>query len=127
MARAFGIAAARMCRLAHQSLGKVSLDVDLLLGEIVVLEKSRLAQRIDEMLLEFANLKIACDLNQKVPQIEFAVLAVEKFERGNQRGRNNQRRIGVVEGVANDESGLVLDRRREKIQICSEPGEQISG
>ena len=47
-------------------------------------------------------------------------MPVEAGEALDQRRRNNQDRIGIVERVANEQTRPVLDRRRHKIQIAAQ-------
>ena len=63
-----------------------------------VVEESGFAERVDQVLLQFGHPKIARDLDQVVPQIEFTVLAIEKFETRDER----------AEMLVDDENGLAL-------------------
>jgi hypothetical protein len=55
------------------------------------------------------------------------VLAIEEFETTNQRGRDDQRRIGKVERIADHKSGFVLQGDGMKSRLvrsraaCEEP------
>ncbi len=57
-------------------------------------------------------------------QIEIAALAIEKLQALHQRGRNDQRRVGVLKWIADHQAGSILNRRREEVEIGAEARKQ---
>ena len=78
--------------------------------EILVFEKPSLAERVDQVLLKPADIQIARQANQMLAQIERAVRAVKIGQAFHQHGRNNQRRVGKMERIADQQAGLIRNR-----------------
>ena len=121
-----GIAAAGVDGRTHGRLGEGSLGGFFAGGEGFVFEKSGGAQRIDQMLLQIADLQVAGELNQMIAEIEIAALAVEKFQALHQRGRNDQRRVGIMKRIADHQAGLDPQRAKGRSPDWGGGGEATS-
>ena len=91
--------------------------------KVFVFKETSAAKRVQEMLFKIARVEIAGEPDQVGAQIEPVVLAIEEFETTDQRGRDDQRRIGKAERVADHKSGFVLQGRRHEIETGAEPGQ----
>ena len=102
--------------LPRGGIGEGTFGLVFAAEEILVFEKPGLAERVDQVLLQPADLQIAGQANQMLAQIERAVRAVKIGQAFHQRRRNNQRRVGKIERIADQQAGLVRNRRRHEIE-----------
>ncbi len=112
-----------MHRLAHGSLREAALSGALDAREIFVFEEPGVRQRVHQMLHQAADIQIAGELYQVRPQIQLRVIAVEKLQAPHQRRRQNQRRIGEVKWIADQEPGTVLKRRGHEVERGAKAGQ----
>ena len=63
--------------LAFGRLRELPLTAGFHLREGFVFQESRRAESLDQVLLEFGDLQIACDLNQQCAQVQIRLAAVK--------------------------------------------------
>ena len=88
-----------------------------------VFQKSGLAERVEQMLFEFADLNLAGDPNQVGAQIQTGLLAVEARQALHQLRRNEQHGIGKFQRIANQQSGMLGIGGWNEIESQSKTGE----
>jgi hypothetical protein len=91
------IAPVRLSKLLHRLIAQRQKSI--------VDQKAGLAERLHQMLLQFADLDFAGGLNQALPEVELRLLTIEAREAGHQRRRNQQHRIAEVVRIANEQPG----------------------
>ena len=109
-----------MDRLAHGGFGKGSLGLIFESRERFVLQKSGLAERVVKVRDEAADVELSGGADQEGSQVKFVLRAIEKAKTLDQPGRNDQRGLREMEGVANDQAGAVLHRRRHEVECRTE-------
>lgn len=97
----FRISGPRMDRLAHRALHKGKMAGFLELRVSLVFKESRFAQAVDQMPCGVSNLTTRYQTRQLRMQIQIGPHAIEVLEAVDQERRDDQRGIGVLEGVAN--------------------------
>ena len=90
-----------------------------------VFEESSLAERVEQMLFEFADLDFAGDPNQVGAQIQTGLLAVETSQALHQLRRNEQHGIGEFQRIANQQAGMLGIGGWNEIESQPETGEWI--
>ena len=89
------------------------------------LEKSRLAEGCYQVLLQLPNLKVACQTDQEGAEVKVGGFPVEALQALNQLGRNDERRVGILTWIADEQTGPVPHRGRHEIEVYPEAGERL--
>jgi hypothetical protein len=77
------------------------------------------------MLLDFADVQVAGDTEQRLAQFEVSVLTVEELEAVYQRGRNDQRCVGELVRIADQKAWAILDRRGHEIKLEAQARQRL--
>jgi hypothetical protein len=109
-------------RFTDGSFGEGSLGLFFDAKEGFVFEEPGSAEGVKEMLFDFADFDLAGGSYEILAEVEAAVLAVEKLEARDEAGGDDESRVGVLEGVTNDEARAVGNGRGEEVEIA-EAGE----
>ena len=91
--------------------------------EGLVFQEPGLAEGVEEMLFEFADLDFARDPHQAGAQIQTGLLAVEARQALHQLRRNEQHGVGKFQRIANQKPGMLGIGGGNEIESQSETGE----
>ncbi len=98
-----GIRRAGMTSLAPVRLSELLHRCIAQRQKSIVDQKAGLAQRLHQVLLQFAHLNFAGGLHKALPQVKLRLLTIEAREAGHQGRGNQQHRITEVVGIANEQ------------------------
>ncbi|MBV6434570.1 MAG: hypothetical protein IANPNBLG_04829 [Bryobacteraceae bacterium] len=119
------ISGARMRRLPGLACREGALALHPHSLEHLVLEKSRAAKILGEVLLHLARLNVPGDVKQRRPQVVSGALTVEILEHLRQHGRNDESDFRILKRIANQQSGAVLNGGWHEIEIHAQPREGV--
>ncbi len=87
--------------------------------ELFVFKETGFAQRVEQIFFDLANLNLPGDTDQRFPEIERRLLAVEARQTRHQLRRDQQHRIRELKRIAHQQPGMFGIRRRNEIQTHS--------
>ncbi len=90
--------------------------------EMLILQETSLAERVDQMFFEFADLDFARDPHQVRPEIQAGLLAIKARQALHQLRGNKQHGVGKLQRVANEKPGMLWIGGRDKIESQPQPG-----
>ncbi len=122
----FRVGGAGMGGLPDGGRGELAVAPVAEFEEGLVLEEAGVGERLDEAFLNAADVQRAGEAHQIGAQVEVGGLAVETLQALHQRGRDDQGGVGIQVGIANQQTGLVLEGRRHEVQVQAELGEPLS-
>jgi hypothetical protein len=93
--------------------------------ELLVFQESGLAERVDEMLFEIADLDFARDAHQIRAEIQAGLLAIKASHALYQLGRDEKQSIGKFQRVANEQPGMLGIGGRDEIETQTQAGKWI--
>ena len=103
--------------------GEFPLAARFHLRERFVFQESRRAEGLDQVLFELADLQIAGDADQHGAQVQVGLAAVKAAQALDQGRRDDQHRVGVTIGIADEKPRAVGRRRGTNVQGVPEARE----
>ena len=74
------------------------------------------------MLLQIANIQFAGEAHQIFAEIERGLFAIEESQARNQGGRNDERGVGELEGISDEQAGTLFPDQLEPFETAARRG-----
>ena len=89
-------------------------------GEVVVVEEAAFAKHARQVAHRFPDPRIAGEAEQRLADLRVLIAPVEEGETGHEGRRDHDDRLGVAEGIADEQPGPVRERGRHQVEAGPE-------